>query len=76
MINMNILFECMSMILNNHMFKVDLSRFLKIVNITLLINCHLKFTYALSASKVKIIIYQSSNLKIFLNTIPPISKYF
>jgi len=73
---MKILFECMSMILKNHMFKIDLSRFLKFVSITLLINCHLKFTYALSTSKVIIIIYQSSNVKIFLNTIPPISKYF
>jgi len=30
MINMNILFEFMSMILKNHMFKIDLSRFKKL----------------------------------------------
>ncbi len=29
---MNIFFEFMSMILKNHMFKVDLSRFLKIAS--------------------------------------------
>jgi hypothetical protein len=29
MINMNIFFEFMSMILKNHIFKVDLNRFLK-----------------------------------------------
>jgi hypothetical protein len=29
MMNMNIFFEFMSMILKNHMFKIDLSRFLK-----------------------------------------------
>jgi hypothetical protein len=33
-----------------------------------LVNGHLKFTY--STSKVKIIIYQFFNVKIFLNTIP------
>jgi hypothetical protein len=33
MINMNIFFEFMSMILKNHMFKVDLSKFLKIASI-------------------------------------------
>ncbi len=33
MINMNIFFEFMSMILKNHMFKVDLNRFLKITSI-------------------------------------------
>jgi hypothetical protein len=33
MINMNIFFEFMSMILKNHMFKVDLSRFIEIANI-------------------------------------------
>jgi hypothetical protein len=38
--------------------------------LTFLVNGHLKFTYALSTSKVIIIIYQSSNVKIFLNTIP------
>jgi hypothetical protein len=32
MINMKILFEFMSMILKNHMFKVDLSGFLKIAS--------------------------------------------
>jgi hypothetical protein len=32
MINMNILFEFMSMILKDHMFKVDLSRFIKIAS--------------------------------------------
>jgi hypothetical protein len=36
-------------------------------------NGHLKYTYALSSSKVKIIIYQSFNVKIFLNTIPPVN---
>jgi hypothetical protein len=84
----------MSMILKDHMFKIDLSRFLKIASrifknflgcpkkqsrlqvdeilncFTFLVNGHLKFTYALSTSKVKIIIYQSFNVKLFLNTIP------
>jgi hypothetical protein len=32
MINMNMFFEFMSMILKNHMFKIDLSRFLKIAS--------------------------------------------
>jgi hypothetical protein len=36
---------------------------------TFLVTGHLKFTYALSTSKVKIIIYQSFNVKIFLNII-------
>jgi hypothetical protein len=66
MINMNIFFEFMSLILKNCMFKVDLNRFFIIV----LINGHLKFIYALSISKVKIIIYQSFNVKVILNTIP------
>jgi hypothetical protein len=79
MIDMNIFFEFMSMILKNHMFKVDLSRFLKmqiigfylfncpkkqsrlqvdkiLIFFTFLVNGHLKFTYALSTSKVIIII--------------------
>jgi hypothetical protein len=93
MINMNIFFEFMSMILKNHMFKVDLSRFLKnifylfsypkkqsrlqvdeILNFfTFLVNGHLKFTYALSTSKVIIIIYQSFNVEMFLNTIPMVN---
>ncbi len=73
---MNILFEFMSMILNNQMLKLYLSSFLKnqvnflknlgcprkqsrlqvdeILNfLTFLVNGHLKFTYALSISKVK-----------------------
>jgi len=90
---MNIFFEFMSMILKDHMFKIDLSRFPKVASriffyflrcpkkqsrlqvdeilifFAFLVNGHLKFTYALSASKVKII-YQSFNVKIFLNTIP------
>ncbi len=90
---MNIFFEFMSMILKNHMFKVDLSRFLKnifylfsypkkqsrlqvdeILNFfTFLVNGHLKFTYALSTSKVIIIIYQSFNVEMFLNTIPMVN---
>jgi hypothetical protein len=83
----------MSMILKNHMFKIDLSSFLKMqVNLfyflgcpkkqsrfqvdeiliffTFLVNGHLKFTYALSTYKFKIIIYQSFNVKVFVNTIP------
>jgi hypothetical protein len=36
-----------------------------------LVNGHLKLTYALSTSKVKVIIYQSFDVKLFLNTIPP-----
>jgi hypothetical protein len=52
----------MSMILKNYMFKIYLSRFLK--NASKIFN-FIKFTYALSTSKVKIIIYQSFNVKIF-----------
>jgi hypothetical protein len=37
---------------------------------TFLVNVHLKSNHALSTSKVKIIIYQSFNVKMFLNTIP------
>jgi hypothetical protein len=37
---------------------------------TFSVNGHLKFTYALSTSKVKVIIYQSFIVKMFLNTIP------
>jgi hypothetical protein len=71
------------------MFKVDLSRFLKIENrilftfwvaqknkglqvneilifFTFLVNGHLKFAYALSTSKVKILIYQYFNVNVFL----------
>jgi hypothetical protein len=73
---MNIFFEFMSMILKNHMFKVDLSRFLKNENrffFTFLTNGHLKFTYALSSSKVKVIIYQSFYVKIIFNTIPQVN---
>jgi hypothetical protein len=33
MINMNIFFEFMSMILKDHMFKIDLSRFQKVASI-------------------------------------------
>ncbi len=76
MINMNIFFEFMSMILKICMFKGDLNRFLKSANRFLknfLVNGHLKFTYALSISKVKIIIYQSFNVKVILNTIPLIN---
>ncbi len=40
---------------------------------TFLVNGHLKFTYELSSSEVIIIIYQSFNVKIFLNTIPLIN---
>jgi hypothetical protein len=80
---MNIFFEFMSMILKNHIFKIDLNRFLKNVSrivliclvvqknkvgfkymkywifLDFLVNGHLKFTYALSTSKVNVIIYQS-----------------
>jgi len=38
-----------------------------------LVNGHLTFIYAFSIFKVKVIIYQKINLKIFLNTIPPIN---
>jgi hypothetical protein len=38
--------------------------------LTFLVNDHIKFTYALSTSKVKIIIYQYFIVKVFLNTIP------
>jgi len=38
--------------------------------LTFLVNDHLKFTYALSTSKVIIIIYQSFNVKVFWNIIP------
>jgi hypothetical protein len=53
---------------NQNRFQIDeiLSFF------TFLVNGHLKFTYALSISKVIIIIYQSYNVKIFFNTIPPV----
>jgi hypothetical protein len=41
---------------------------------TFFVNDHLKFTYALSTFKVKIIIiYQSFNVKVFFNTIPLIN---
>jgi len=40
---------------------------------TFLVNGHLKFTYALSISKVKIIIYQSFNVETFSNIIPSIN---
>jgi len=74
MINMNIFFEFVSMILKNHMFKINLNRFKKlqiyIYIFTFLVNGHLKFTYALSTFEIILIIYQSSNVKIFLNTIP------
>ncbi len=96
MINMNTFFEFMSMILKNHMFKIDLSRFLKIANrfsyfqgcpkkqsklqvdeildfFTFLVHGHLKFTYALPTSKVYLYIYQSLNVKVILNIIPPIN---
>ncbi len=36
---------------------------------TFLVNAHLKFTYALSTSKLKLIIYQSFNVKVVLNPI-------
>jgi hypothetical protein len=35
-----------------------------------LVNVCLKFIHALSTSKIKVIIYQSFNVKIFLKTIP------
>jgi hypothetical protein len=35
-----------------------------------LVNAHIEFTYALSTSKIKVIIYQSFNVKMFWNTIP------
>jgi hypothetical protein len=35
MINMNIFFEFMSMILKNHMYKINLSRFLKMQSLLL-----------------------------------------
>ncbi len=83
MINMNIFFELMSMILKNHMFKVNLSRFKQIFKkckyiyiylgcpkkqsklqvdeillfFAFLVDGHLKFTYALSIFKGKIIIF-------------------
>ncbi len=44
--------------------------------LTFLVNGHLKFTYALSISKVKITIYQSFNVKIFFNTIPQVKNTF
>jgi hypothetical protein len=45
---------------------------------TFLVDGHLKFTYALSTSKVKIIIYQSFNVKTFFkhNSINQFQKYF
>jgi hypothetical protein len=50
---------------NKNRFHVD-----KILNFfTFLVSGHLKVTYALSTSKVKIIIYQCFNVKVFLNTI-------
>jgi hypothetical protein len=69
----NVFFKFMSMILKNHMFKIYLSRFLKNgsrISFTFSINGHRKFTYALSISKVKILIYQSFNVKMFLNMSP------
>jgi hypothetical protein len=93
MINMNIFFETMLMILKNRMFKVDFFK-MQIIHFylfswpkkqskvqvyemlifsTFLVNGHLKFTYALSTSKVIIIIYQSFNVEIFFNTIPMVN---
>jgi hypothetical protein len=40
---------------------------------TLKMTCVIQGTFTLSTFKVKIIIYQSFNVKIFLNTIPPIN---
>jgi hypothetical protein len=40
---------------------------------TFLVNGHLKLTSTLSTSKVKIIIYQIFNVKVFFYTIPPIN---
>ncbi len=44
--------------------------------LTFLVDGHLKFTYALSTSKIKVIIHQSFNVKIFLNTIALIKNIF
>jgi hypothetical protein len=66
------------------MFKVDLSSYFlgypkkqsrfqvdEILNFfTFLVTSHLNFIYAFSTSKVKIIIHQSFNVKVFLDTIP------
>jgi len=35
--------------------------------------CVIQGTFTLSTFKVKVIIYQSFNVKVFLNTIPPIN---
>jgi hypothetical protein len=42
--------------------------------LTFLVNGHLNFTYTLPTSKVKVIIYQSFNVKLFFNTIPQINS--
>jgi len=40
---------------------------------TFLVNGHLNFIYALSTCRVKIIIYQNFNVKVFFSEIPPIN---
>jgi len=40
---------------------------------TFLVNGNLKFIYELLTSSLKVIIYQSFNLKVFFRTIPPIN---
>ncbi len=55
-------------------FQVD-----EILNLfTFLVNGHVKFTHAFSTSKVKVIIYESFNVKIFLkhNSTNQFQKYF
>jgi hypothetical protein len=50
-----------------------LNIFLKNANrifLIFLVDGHLKYIYAFSTSKVKIIIYQYFNLQLFFNTIP------
>ncbi len=43
---------------------------------TFLVSGHLKFTHALSTSKIKVLIHQFFNVKVFLNTIAQIKNTF
>jgi hypothetical protein len=43
---------------------------------TFLVSDHLNFTYALSTSKIKVLIHKFFNVKVFLNTIALIKNIF
>jgi hypothetical protein len=50
-------------------FKIDE----KLDFFTFLVNGNLKFIYELLTSSLKVIIYQSFNVKVFFRTIPPVN---